>query len=320
MITLRTILVAVVLLVGVLAEAQQAGKPRRIGYLLTGFQPPKEFLDSMGRLGYVEGKNIIYEIRTVEGREARLTELAAELVRLGVEVIVAPGAAAGLAAKQATKNVPVIYMGGGDPVELGIVDSLARPGGNVTGITDISAELTGKRLELIKEAFPKVSNVAVLQRAHAPGITSQRRNLETDARALGFTLVTVEINGATDFEMSFTTILKRQAGALIELPNPLFHANSKRIVDFSLKNRLPTIFHSKDFVEIGGLMSYGADFVELYHRAAIHVDKLLKGTKPADIPVEQPMKFELVINLKTAKKIGVTIPQWTLMKADRVIK
>src|SRR6266508_3571348 len=302
--------------VGSMIQAQQATTVQRIGYLFTGFQPPKEFLEAMGRLGYVEGKNIAYENRAAEGREERLPDLAAELVKLNVDVIVAPGAAAG----QATKTVPVVYMGGGDPVDLGIVKSLARPGGNVTGVTEISPELTGKRLELLKETFPKISSVAVLVRAGAPGITGQLRKLETEARALGFKLQIVKIRDADDFEKSFSSIVKQRAGALIELPNPLFHSNSKRIVEFASKNRLPTIFHSKDFVEAGGLMAYGADFVDLYRRAAVYVDKILKGAKPADLPVEQPMKFEFIINLKTAKQIGLTIPPNVLARADRVIR
>ena len=317
---LSILFVVVLFAVAVIAQTQQAPRVRRIGYLFTGFQPPKEFLEAMGRLGYVEGKNIAYEIRAAEGREDRLRDLAVELVRLNVDVIVAPGGAAGLAAKEATKTVPVVYMGGGDPVELGIVKSLARPGGNVTGLTEISPELTGKRLELLKETFPKVSKVAVLVRVGAPGTTAQLRKLEAEARALGLKLQIVEVRGANDFEKSFSTIVKQRAGALVELPDPLFHSNSKRIAEFASKNRLPTTFHSKDFVEAGGLMAYGADFVDLYRRAAIYVDKILKGTKPADLPVEQPTKFELVINLKTAKQIGVTIPPNVLARADRVIK
>jgi putative ABC transport system substrate-binding protein len=313
-------LVIAVMVVVAVAEAQPSGKVRRIGYLFTGFQPPKEFLDAMARLGYVEGKNIAFEYRAAEGREERLPELAAELVKLNVDVIVAPGSAAGLAAKKATETVPVVYMGGGDPIALGLVASLARPRGNVTGITELSPELTGKRLELLKETFPKISVVAVLVRGGAPGVTDRLRELESEARALGFKLLVAEVRGANDFAKSFSMVAKERSGALIELPNPLFHANSKRIVEFASKNKLPTIFHSKDFVEAGGLMAYGADFVDLYRRAAYLVDRILKGTKPADLPVEQPTKFEFVINLKTAKQIGLTIPPNVLARADRVIR
>jgi putative ABC transport system substrate-binding protein len=317
-----SILIAtIVLLFGVAAEAQQQpNKIRRIGYLFTGFHAPKELLDAMRKLGYVDGHNIVFEYRAAEGREELLPQLAAELTRLNVDVIVAPGAAAGLAAKKATKMIPVIYMGGGDPVALGLVGSLARPGGNVTGITELSSELTGKRLELLKEAFPKISRVAVLVRDSTPGVTEQLEELETAARALRLKLQIVRVRGANDFEKSFLTITNDRAGALIEVPNPLFHANVSQIVKFASKNRLPTIFHSKDFVEAGGLMAYGAEFTELYRRAAHFVDKILKGAKPADLPVEQPMKFELIVNLKTAKQIGVTIDPNLLARANKVIK
>ena len=316
------ILVAtLVLVLGGAADAQQQPKKvRRIGYLYTGFQAPKEFLDAMRHLGYVDGHNIVLEYRAAEGREELLPQLASELVRLNVDVIVAPGAAAGLAAKQATKTVPVIYMGGGDPVALGLVASLARPGGNITGITELSPELTSKRLELLKEAFPKISKVAVLVRDSAPGVAGQLEDLETAARALRLKLQMVRVKGADGFENSFLTITNERAGALIEVPNPLFHANVNRIVQFTSKNGLPTIFHSKDFVEAGGLMTYGADFIELYRRAAHFVDKILKGAKPADLPVEQPMKFELVVNLKTAKQIGVNIDPNLLARANRIIR
>jgi putative tryptophan/tyrosine transport system substrate-binding protein len=305
---------------GSMVQAQQAAKIRRIGYLFTGFQPPKEFSDAMVKFGYIEGKNIVYENRSAEGREDRLSELAADLVRLNVDVIVAPGAAAGLAAKGATKTIPVVYLGGGDPVDLGIVDSLARPGGNITGVTEISPELTGKRLELLKESFPKTIIVAVLVRTGAPGISDQLRRLETVAKGLGLKLKLIEVQAANEFEKSFSKFTRPAGTALIEMPNPLFHANSKQIVEFAVKNRLPTIFHSKDFVEAGGLMAYGADFADLYRRAAVYVDKILKGTKPSDLPVEQPMKFEFIINLKAAKQIGLTIPPNVLVRADRVIR
>jgi ABC-type uncharacterized transport system substrate-binding protein len=302
------------------AQAAPSGKARRVGYLFTGFQPPKEFLNEMARLGYVEGRNIAFVYRAAEGREERLPELATELVKLDVDIIVAPGAAAGLAVKKTTDTVPLVYLGGGDPVALGLVASLARPGGNVTGITELSPELTAKRLELLKEVIPKISVVAVLARNGAPGAGDQLRELESAAKALRFKLLIAEVRGASDFAKSFSMVGKERPDALIELPNPLFHANSKRIVDFASKHKLPTIFHSKDFVEAGGLMAYGANFVDLYRRAAYLVDRILKGTKPADLPVEQPTKFEFIVNLKTAKQIGLTIPPNVLARADRVIK
>ena len=302
------------------AEAQQqTTNIRRVGYLLAGFKPPKEFFDALNKLGYVEGQNIAFEYRVSE-REERLFEHAADLVRRKVVVIVAPGAAAALAAKKATNTIPIVYLGGGDPVALSLVGSLARPGGNVTGMTELSPELTGKRLELLKETFPKISNVSVLARGGAPGITHQLEELERQARALGLKLHFVEIRGANEIEDSLSTINKRRAGALIEVPNPLFHANSVRIVKFASEHNLPTVFHSKDFVDAGGLMAYGAEFGELYRRAAVYLDKILKGVKPADLPVEQPTKFELVINLKTAKQLGLSIPPNVLVRADRVIR
>jgi putative tryptophan/tyrosine transport system substrate-binding protein len=311
---------ALLFALGSSSAAQQLGSVRRIGYLFTGFQPPKEFLEAMHSLGYADGKNIVIEYRFAEGREERLTEFAAELVKEKVEVIVAPGGAAGLAAKQATKTIPVVYMGGGDPVALGLVDSLARPGGNVTGFTELAPDLTAKRLEILRESFPKVSTVAVLVRGGALHVADHLRELDAQAKPLRFRLKIVEVRGAEDFAKAFSTITRERPGALIELPNPLFHSKSKRIVDFALKNKIPNIFHSKDFVEAGGLMAYGADFTDLYRRAAILVDKLLKGAKPADLPVERPTKFELVINLKTAKQIGLTIPPNVLARADRVVR
>jgi len=303
-----------------LAQAQQPKKVWRIGYLFTGFQPPKEFLDGMHKLGYRDGTNIVIDYRVAEGREERLVELATELVKLPVDVIVAPGGAAGLAAKKATKTIPIVYMGGGDPIALGLVDSLARPGGNVTGITELAPDLTSKRLEILRETFPNASTVAVLVRGGAPHVSGQLKELQVQAKSLGFQLQIIEVRGPDDFKRSFSAIAKTRPDALIELPNPLFHSNSNRIVELASKNRLPSIFHSKDFVEAGGLMSYGADFADLYRRAAIYVDKILKGAKPADLPVEQPTKFELVINLKTAKQIGLSIPPNVLARADRVIR
>jgi ABC-type uncharacterized transport system substrate-binding protein len=314
---------AICALLGVLisqAHAQPSTTVKRIGYLFTGFEPPKEFLEAMNGLGYVEGKNIAFDYRATEGREQRLPQLAEDLIRQNVAVIVAPGAAAGLAAKKATSKIPIIYLGGGDPVSLGLVASLARPGGNVTGITELAPDLTAKRLEILRESFPKVSTVAVLVRGGAPDVARELAELNAQAKKFGLTLQVTEVRGAGDFTKSFSEIEKQRPGALIDLPNPLFHSNTKTIVDFTLKRKLPSIFHSRDFVEAGGLMAYGAKFGELYRRAAVLVDKILKGAKPADIPVEQPTKFELVINLKTAKQIGLAIPPNVLARADQVIR
>ncbi len=302
------------------ANAQQPKKVQRIGYLFVGLQPPKEFLQAMARLGYVEGKNITFEYRAAEGREERLPTLAAELVKLNVDVIVAPGVLPALAAKDATKSIPVIYTGGADPVAAGLVASVARPGGNVTGITELSVELTGKRLELLTETLPKISGVAVLVRGGTLNTTGRITEIETAAKALGLKLQILEVRGINDFDKVFSAFTKERVGALIEVPNSLFHANRKRIVELANQKRLPTNFHSRDFVEAGGLMCYGENDADTLRRLATYVDKILKGAKPAELPVEQPMKFELVINLKTAKQIGLTIPQSVLFRADKVIK
>ena len=314
------LVVILIPILGFAAEAQQPKRVPRIGFLYVGLQPPTVFLQAMSKLGYVEGKNIAFEYRGAEGREDRLPNLAAELVNLNVDVIVAPGVLPAQAAKKATNSIPVIYTGGGDPVAAGLVASVARPGGNVTAIAELSSELTGKRLELIKETVPKISAVTVLMRQDAPLTTDRIKEIEREAKALKLRVHTLAVREVTDFEKVFSGVTKERNGALIEVPNALFHANRKRIVDLANQKQLPTHFHSRDFVEVGGLMCYGENDAETLRRLTIYVDKILKGTKPADLPVEYPMKFEFVINLKTAKQIGLEIPQWTLMKADRVIK
>ena len=302
------------------AELPQAGKVYRLGYLFVGLQPPKEFLEAMGTLGYVDGKNIIFEFRSAEGKEERLPALAAELVRLNVDVIVAPGVLPAQAAKDATKTIPVVYTGGIDPVAVGLAASWARPGGNVTGITEISHELTGKRLELLKEAFPKTSSVAVLVRVGGRGVASRLKEIEVEAKAFGLKLQSLEVRGASDFDKAFSTLAKNRSLALIEVPNALFHANRKRIVELAIQKRLPAIFHSRDFVDAGGLMCYGESTVETLRRLVTYVDKILKGRKPADLPIEGAMRFEFVVNLKAAKHIDVTIPPNVLVRANEVIR
>ena len=314
------LLTAALLSTAPFVEAQQAKKVPRIGYLFTGLLPPKEFLQALHELGYIEGKNIAVEFRAAEGREERLPALAAVLVSLNVDVIVAPGTAPAQAARQATKTIPIVYTGGADPVAIGLVASLARPGGNVTGISNLSRELTGKRLELLKETFPKASVVAVLTRGVNPVTTELLKDMEVAAKSLRLQLQILEVRGPNDFDKAFSAINKERPGALIELPSPLFHGNRKRIVEFAAKSRLPSIFHSRDFVDAGGLMCYGENNADLLRRVAYYVDRILKGTKPADLPVEQPTKFEMIINLKTAKQIGVTIPPNVLARADKVIK
>jgi ABC-type uncharacterized transport system, periplasmic component len=300
-------------------QAQATEGPRRIGYLYAGFKPPKEFFDAMQALGYVDGQNIFFDYRYAE-HEQRLAELASDLVHRNISAIVVSGAAAALAAQRVNKTIPIVYLGGGDPVALGLVTSLAHPGRNVTGITELSPELTAKRLELLKEAFAKISRVAVITRAGAPDLSNQLESLKRDARALGLILQIVEVRESGDIEKALSGASAERAGALIEVPDPLFHANSRTIAEYAARNKLPSIFHSKDFVEAGGLMAYGANFFELYRRAANLLDKILKGAKPADLPVEQPTKFELIVNIETAKRIGVTIPPNVLARADKVIR
>jgi putative tryptophan/tyrosine transport system substrate-binding protein len=319
-----SILVAVVLLaVGVIAEAQQPKKVPRIGLLV----PSSASSDSTGRdaflqglrdLGYVEGKNIAIEYRYTEGELDRLPDLAAELVRLNVDVIVTAAISSVRAAKKATATIPIVFVVG-DAVDSGLVSSLARPGGNATGLTFLAPELDGKRLELLKEAFPKVTRVAFLWRVPAAR-ADLFKEAEAVAKTLGLRLQSVGVRGPDDFESAFKAAKSGGAEALIVIANPLANTYRARIVDLAAKNRLPGIYPSTTFVEDGGLMSYAPDIVDNWRRAAIYVDKILKGAKPADLPVEQPKKFEFVINLKAAKQIGVTIPPNVLARATRIIR
>ncbi|MDZ4341476.1 MAG: ABC transporter substrate-binding protein [Candidatus Binatia bacterium] len=311
-----------------LAQAQQPKKISRLGYLSNGDPASGSTRAEALRLalrgrGYIEGQNIAIEYRYAEGKRDRLPELAAELVRLKVDIILAAsGDALIQAAKNATKTIPIVMMGGGsDPVEAGHVESLARPGGNVTGITNLSRELGGKRLELLKEVVPKLSRVAVLyEPASPPGVREVKEVLPVAARALRLTIQPWEVRDADGFEKVFAALNKQRPDGLYVIGGALIIANRKRTANFALKSRLPSVYGASGLVEAGGLMYYGADQAESYRRVAYYVDRILKGAKPADLPVEQPMKFEFVINLKTAKQIGLTIPQWTLMKADKVIQ
>jgi putative ABC transport system substrate-binding protein len=325
-----SILVAVVLLaVGVTTEAQQPKKVSRLGYL-SGLDPASESTRSeairmaLRELGYIEGQNIATEYRYGEGRADRAPELAAELVHLKVDIIVVAGGDPDVrAAKNATKTIPIIMVGAGrDPVRSGLVESLARPGGNVTGLTSLSRELGGKRLELFKEAVPKLARVAVLYDPALPGsVIEVKEVLPVAARALRLTLRSWEVRAADDFDRGFAALNKqRPDGLYVFGSGPLMAANRKRIADFALKSRLPSMYGNREAVDAGGLMSYGADLADSYRRVAYFVDRILKGAKPADLPVEQPTKFELVINLKTAKQIGLTIPPNVLARADKVIK
>jgi putative ABC transport system substrate-binding protein len=309
------------------AEAQQAAKVARIGYLSTNLAAspnrPEAFRQGLRDLGYVEGRNLVIEYRYAEGKVEQLPALAAELVALKVDVIVASGTLAALAAKQATSTLPIVFSPAGDPVGSGLVTSLARPGGNVTGLSAFAPELVGKRLELLKQAVPGVSRVAVLWQ---PGAFGERAEMDTlkraevAARDLGVPLQFVEARGPADFDRAFSDMTRARAGALTVLASNMFNSERRRLVDLAAKNRLPALYSARELVDAGGLMSYGANLADLNRRAATYVDKILKGTKPADLPVEQPTKFELVINLKTAKALGLTIPQSVLARADEVIQ
>ena len=307
-----------------MAEAQQAKKVYRIGYLSFGSAKglsEEAVRQGLRELGYVEGQNIVIEWRFAAGKLDPLPGLAAELVRLKVDAIVVSSTQGTLAAKKATQTIPIIFAIADNPVESGVVASLARPSGNLTGVTDIAGELGGKRIELLKETVPKVSRLAVLVwNPDGPGNAAERSEIESAARALGVQVQPVEIRGANDLESGFSAMTRAGANALMGLTNTRFGGNRQRIVALSAKNRLPAIYPERLFVEDGGLMSYGTNRAEWRRRVAVYVDKILKGTKPADLPVEQPTKFELVINLKAAKQIGLTIPQSVLYRADKVIK
>src|SRR5262245_22442603 len=323
------ILVAVILLtVAVVTEAQQPAKITRIGYLsnvdaATDSAGSEGIRLALRELGYIEGQNIAIEYRYSEGKRDRAPELAAELVRLKVDIIVVAGGETWIqAAKNATKTIPIVMVGLGiDPVKAGLVKSLARPGGNVTGITALGRELGGKRLELLKEAVPKLSRVAVLyDPANPNSVLEMKEDLPIAARALKLTILPWETRTVDDFEKVFAALNKQRPDGLVVTGGTVMRPNRKRIAGFALKSRLPSVSSSEEFVDAGGLMSYAADDADSYRRVAIYVDKILKGAKPADLPVEQPTKFELVISLKTAKQIGVTIPQSLLYRADKVIK
>lgn len=316
------LLALVVFVVPLAAEAQEAGKVARIGVLSAGSPPVplfESFRQGLRELGYVEGRNISIEYRWAEGRDERLPGLAADLVRLKVDVIVASSHAA-VAAKQATTAIPIVMPIITDPVGLGLAASLARPGGNATGFATQNDELPGKWMELVKETLPKVSRVAVLFHPTYDG-GAQLKASEAAARSLGVRLQALKVERPDDFATAFAEVQKNRAQALIVSSSALFFVHRTRLVEFAAKHRLPTIYHQSGFVvDAGGLMSYGPDFHDLFRRSATYVDKILKGVKPGDLPVQQPTKFELVINRRTAKALGLTIPQSLLLRADRVIE
>src|SRR5438445_218208 len=306
-------------------DGQQAAKITRIGYLVIDQAASphlrEAFLQELRDLGYVEGRNIVIEYPSAEGNAEQLPALAAELVALKVDVIVAPSTAAALAAKQATRTLPIVSVA--IPVTSGLVTSLARPGGNVTGLSFFSPELVGKCLEQLKLAVPAVSRVAALWQPGGQGESTEKDMLkaaEVAARALGVRLQFVETRGPENFDRAFSEMTRVRAGALTVLPSNMFISERRRLVDLAAKNRLPAVYPWREFVDAGGLMSYGLNVADLFRRAATYVDKILKGAKPADLPVEQPTKFELVINLKTAKILGLTIPQPLQQRADQMIE
>jgi putative tryptophan/tyrosine transport system substrate-binding protein len=308
------------------AEAQQTGKVPRIGFLdgstASGMAGLLEaFRQEMGKLGWIEGKNIAIEYRFAEQKNVRLPELAAELVRLKVDLIVVTGTPSALAAKSATATIPIVVTSATDPVGTGLVTSLGRPGGNITGLSSLSIELNTKRLEILKDAIPKLARVGLLFSGR--GLAPELQLKELRAAALALKLKLEEIETQADpkgLESAFQTAKEKQVNAIMTTANRAFFAERKRIVEFAGKYRLPAIYFQKEFVDEGGLMSYGTDYTDLYRRAAVYVDKILKGAKPADLPVQQATKFEFIISLKAAKQIGLTIPAEVLARANKVIK
>jgi putative ABC transport system substrate-binding protein len=305
------------------AEAQQPRKIPRIGYLNPGDAVSRAyrtqaFRRGLKELGYVEGQDILIEYRFAEARPERLPELARDLVGLKVDIIFAGGGPATKAAKNATQMIPIVTSSQ-DPVGQGFVASLPRPGGNITGLTNLTSELVGKRLELLKEAIPQLSHVAVIWTPDHPAATTWRRT-EIAAQSLGVQLQSAEVRDRDDLEPAFAVIKRERAEALFMIRSPIVNDLTKRIVELAVKNALPAIYDEQRFTQLGGLMSYGTDLADLDRRAAIYIDKILKGAKPADLPIERPTKFELMINLKTAKALGLKIPAHLLMEADGVIE
>jgi putative ABC transport system substrate-binding protein len=304
------------------ARAQQGGKRYTIGYFSAGWPDPLQdvFTDALRESGWVEGKNVAFEFRYAQNRLERLPELAADLVRLKVDVIVGPGTLAPLAAKGATSTIPIIMTSGGDPLGSGLVASLARPGGNVTGMSLMVPDLGGKRLELLKEVMPRLARVGVLWNAVNPYSTIVFKETEAAGRKLGIEVRSLEVRGPDDFDGAFEAARRQYSGALVTVEDPLTFNHRKLIADFAVGQRLPSLSGPKQFVAAGGLISYGTNLADLLRRAAGYVDKILKGAKPADLPVQQPAKFELVVNVKAAKAIGLTIPETFLALADEVIE
>jgi ABC-type uncharacterized transport system substrate-binding protein len=307
------------------ADARQSKKIPRIGFLVaaspSAFSARNEaFRQGLRELGYIEGKNIVIDWRYAEGRLDRLPDLAAELVGLNVDIIITAGPTDTKAAKKATKTIPIVMGFDTDPVGNGFVTSLARPGGNITGLSSLAPELSGKQLELLKEIVPKLSRLAVLGTSTNPGNAQQLREMELAAKAFGVKFQYLDVLNPKDVETAFRAASKGRAEAVLVLGSPVLISHRTQVADLAVKSRLPAIYNVAEWVEAGGLMTYSTSFTDLYRRAATYVDKILKGAKPADLPVEQPTKFEFIINLKTAKQIGLTIPPNVLARADKVIK
>ena len=305
--------------------AQAPAKARRIG-ILTSFSPSdtalwhQAFRFGLRDRGWVEGKNISIEYRYAEGKSDRLPDLAADLVRRKVDVIVASVTTDARAAQKATRAIPIVVAAATDPVATGLVESLARPGGNITGLSQMAPQLAGKRLELLKEIVPKLSRVAVLWNSQGPASTLHWKEIQLPAQQLGVELHSLEVRSPNDFDKAFEAAIRARAGALLIIPALLITTNLNRLAGLAARSRLPSIYHDSEFADFGGLVTYGPDRADMFRRAATFVDKILKGAKPGDLPIEQPTKFELVINLKTAKALGLTIPQSVLFRADRVIE
>lgn len=308
------------------ARAQQSGKSWRIGFLSSGSlgSGPNEnveaFREQLRSLGYIEGRNLSIEYRAAAGKEERLPEMAAELVRLKVDVIVTSATTTVLAAKHATSTIPIVIAGEADPVGNGLVASLARPGGNITGMSNLSTDLAGKRLQLLREVLPKTTRVALLAYKAADPMPPFLKEMLAAAKQMGITLVVQRVNEAEAFATAFAVMQREHAQALVVQTSPFAFDHRDRIVELAAQHRLPAMFYSRGYVDVGGLMSYGPSLLDIYRLAAYYVDRIFKGAKPADLPVEQPTKFEMVINLKTAKALGLNVPQAVLLRADEVIK
>ncbi len=309
--------------VGVRAQ-QQTGKIHRIGYLGSGTAVPlllEAFRQGLRELRWVQGQNVAIDYRFAEGQDDRLAALADELVRLKVDVMAVSPTTAALASKNATETIPIVGIGFDNPIQHGLVTSLARPGGNLTGLSyGVGPEIFGKDLELLRQLIPDVRHVAVLSHAANPNHAPMMTNLEIAARALGVELLLLEASGPEEFDGAFATMVKQRVGALFVFGDPMFSVHRTRLADLAVQNRLPTMYTNRPHVEAGGLMCYGPSFFDLWRRAATYVDKILKGAKPADLPIEQPTKFDLVINLKTAKALGLIVPPLLLAQADEVIE